>query len=132
MKTPVPEPEAEDPQAQQIDLDDADVSAELASDPRLPPGAPALPAMPPLPPSVSAPPAGASVAPPPPSRSPMFYVGVLAGVLVLSAAVGTAVALSRRRAPAPVVTAPGVAATAAPKVITIGTVEMDDNPDGGP
>ena len=39
MKTPDPEPEAEDPQAQQIDLDDADVSAELASDPRLPPGA---------------------------------------------------------------------------------------------
>ena len=118
-----PEAEAEDPQAQQVDLDDADVSAEPVAS-QLPPGLPPLPIAPSPPPSM-APPAPAA-----PSRGPMFYVGVLIGVLLLSAAVGTVVALSRRRAPA--ATAPAPTAAATPKVITIRTIEMDDNPDSGP
>ena len=98
-----------------VDLDDFDISAEPVSS-RVPPKMPPLPAMPPSP---SLPPAA-------PSRSPMFYVGILVGVLVVSAAIGTVVALSRRKA------APTTSGAAAPKVITIGTVEMDDNPDSGP
>lgn len=116
-----PEAEADDPQAQQVDLDDADVSAEPS---QLPPGLPPLPL-------VSSPP---SMAPPPPraapSRGATFYVGLLVGVLVVSAAVGTLVALSRRRAPTATATTPSVSAP--PKVITIRTIEMDDNPDSGP
>jgi hypothetical protein len=137
MKNPDPnEPEGEDPQAQQVDLEDADVSAEPS---QLPPGLPPLPpqaSMAPVPPSSLAPSMG--LAPPAaPSRSPMFYVGVLVGVLLLSAAIGTAVALSRRHAPAataatPTGTSSASSASGAPKVITIRTIEMDDNPDSGP
>jgi hypothetical protein len=127
LRTPA-EAEGEDPQALQIDLDDVDVSAEAAP-PALPLGLPPLPAMPPLPPASSATPSARA-------RSPMFYVGILVGVLVLSAAVGTVVALSRRGAPSTAASAasptPAASRAAAPKVITIGTVEMDDNPDGGP
>lgn len=108
-----------DPQSTQqidvVDLDDVDVSAEPLSS-HAPPKMPPLPALPPLPPAAAA-----------PSRSPVFYVGILVGVLVVSAAIGTVVALSRRKA-APTTTS----GPAAPKVITIGTVEMDDNPDAGP
>jgi hypothetical protein len=119
---PLPEAEADDPQAQQVDLDDADVSAESS---RLPPGLPPLP-------MVSSPP---SMAPPPPaavSRGATFYVGVLVGVLVVSAAVGTLVALSRRHAATATTTAAAPSVSAPPKVITIRTIEMDDNPDSGP
>jgi hypothetical protein len=119
---PLTSPEADDPQAQQVDLDDADVSAEPS---QLPPGLPPLPL-------VSSPP---SMAPPVPaarSRGPMFYVGILVGVLVVSAAVGTLVALSRRHAPTATATAAAPSVSAAPKVITIRTIEMDDNPDSGP
>jgi len=146
MKNPDPtadrstsaEAEGEDPQATQqidlVDLDDADVSAEpVASE--LPPGVPPLPAIPPLPPMPPPPGGPASIAPAAPpaaSRSPMFYVGVLVGVLVLSAAVGTVLALSRRRAAGATAAVPTASAAAAPKVITIGTIEMDDNPDSGP
>ena len=152
MKNPDPnadrgtaaEAEAEDPQAQQIDLDDVEISAEPVAS-KLPPGLPPLPpqshvpqppahasaSQPPPAPSASfAPlPPPPSMAPPAPSRGPMFYVGILVGVLVVSAAVGTIVALSRRRAP---VATSAPTASAAPKVITIGTIEMDDNPDSGP
>jgi hypothetical protein len=62
----------------------------------------------------------------------MFYVAVLVGVLVVSGAVGTVVALSRRRGPNATSATTTASASAAPKVITIGTVEMDDNPDSGP
>jgi hypothetical protein len=120
--SPEAEPEADDPQAQQVDLDDADVSAESS---RLPPGLPPLPV-------VSSPP---SMAPPPPaavSRGATFYVGVLVGVLVVSAAVGTLVALSRRHAATVTTTAAAPSVSAPPKVITIRTIEMDDNPDSGP
>jgi hypothetical protein len=130
------EAEAEDPQAQQIDLDDVDISAEPVAS-KLPPGQPPLPPMPQAPPG--APPASfapvappASIAPPAPSRGPMFYVAVLVGVLVVSGAVGTVVALSRRRGPNATSATTTASASAAPKVITIGTVEMDDNPDSGP
>jgi hypothetical protein len=138
MKNPDPnEPEGEDPQAQQVDLEDADVSAEPS---QLPPGLPPLPPqeMAPVPPSSMAPPMGSAQSAAS-SRSPMFYVGVLVGVLLVSAAIGTVVALSRRRAPAATATAPTSAGTSsassasgAPKVITIRTIEMDDNPDSGP
>jgi hypothetical protein len=118
--SPEPSPEADDPQAQQVDLDDADVSAEPS---QLPPGLPPLPL-------VSSPPLMAPPPPAAPSRGATFYVGVLVGVLVVSAAVGTLVALSRRRAPTATATATSVSAP--PKVITIRTIEMDDNPDSGP
>ncbi|MDB5216360.1 MAG: hypothetical protein JWO86_4287 [Myxococcaceae bacterium] len=140
MKNPDPnEPEGEDPQAQQVDLEDADVSAEPS---QLPPGLPPLPpqaSLAPVPPSSMAPPMG--LAPPAaPSRSPMFYVGVLVGVLLLSAAIGTVVALSRRHATTattataatPTGASSASSASGAPKVITIRTIEMDDNPDSGP
>jgi hypothetical protein len=120
------EAEGVDPQALQIDLDDADVSAEAAPS-ALPPALPALPPLPSTPPVPPAPTAATAA----PSRSPMFYVGILVGVLVVSAAVGTVVALSRRGATSAAASAAS-AASAAPKVITIGTVEMNDNPDGGP
>lgn len=127
-----PEPEADDPQAQQVDLDDADVSAEPVAS-QLPPGLPPLPLISSPPSMPVAPPPSGSMAPSQPaapSRGPMFYVGVLVGVLLVSAAVGTVVALSRRRAPTATAVAP--AASATPKVITIRTIEMDDNPDSGP
>ena len=146
MKNPDPtadrttsaEAEGEDPQATQqidlVDLDDVDLSAEPVAS-GAPPKLPPLPAMPPLPPAPPPAAAPSSIAPPAPaaaSRSPMFYVGILVGVLVVSAAVGTVVALSRRR-PAPAAAAmPSASGAAAPKVITIGTIEMDDNPDSGP
>ena len=121
---PVPEPS----------VDDVDVSAEPVAS-GAPPKLPPLPAMPPLPPAPPPAAAPSSIVPPAPaaaSRSPMFYVGILVGVLVVSAAVGTVVALSRRR-PAPAAAAmPSASGAAAPKVITIGTIEMDDNPDSGP
>ena len=117
-----PEAEADDPQAQQVDLDDADVSAEPS---QLPPGLPPLPV-------VSSSPSMAQPAPAAPSRGATFYVGVLVGVLVVSAAVGTLVALSRRRAPTATATATAPSVSAPPKVITIRTIEMDDNPDSGP
>lgn len=143
MKNPDPtadglpaEAEAEDLQTQQVDLRDVDLS-DLPDEPvasNLPPGLPPLPPVPPLaPPGSLAPPPLPSLAPPAPSRGPMFYVGALVGVLVLSAAVGTVVALSRRRPAPPTAAMPAASgATAAPKVITIGTIEMDDNPDSGP
>jgi hypothetical protein len=121
------EAEADDPQAQQVDLDDADVSAEPS---QLPPGLPPLPLFSSPPSPSMAPP----LPPPTPSRGATFYVGALVGVLVVSAAVGTLVALSRRGVAKPTETARATApsASAAPKVITIRTIEMDDNPDSGP
>lgn len=118
--------------AQEVDIGDVEVSAE--------PSVPRRTAPPPLPPSASvpphAPPAAAyvsqapSVAPPaPPARSPMFFVGIIFGVLVL--AVGAGFVVSRaRQAPPTVGAAPS--ASAAPKVITIPVVDMDDVPDAGP
>jgi len=66
---------------------------------------------------------------PPPARSPIFYVAIIVGVLVASIAAATAVMIKARKpAPAPVTTS---AASAAPRVITIPVVDMNDQPDAG-
>lgn len=99
---------------------------------------------PPLPPEVrashapSAPPAAppapglaaSSVAPAAAPRSTAFYAVVLLVCLVLGVGGGIVVAMSARKAPAPAAGAPS--AQAAPGVITIPVVEVDDNPDSGP
>jgi hypothetical protein len=92
------EAEADDPQAQQVDLDDADVSAEPS---QLPPGLPPLPLF--------------------SSRLRLRWRHHC----------------RRRLRPAALTTrtptrATAPSASAAPKVITIRTIEMDDNPDSGP
>ena len=69
---------------------------------------------------------------PAPGRGPLFYIAMVVAVLVVTIG-GTALALSRRRPPA-VAQAPNPsgAAQKAPNVITIGVVEVNDEPDSGP
>ena len=123
MKNPNPD---ETMELQEVDIADVDLSAE-------PPRSPSrMAAPPPLPPMAAMVPPQAPVAPLSPSRGPMFYVGILAAVLVVSIAGGTAVALSRRAAPQPPVAQAPTASPQAPKVITIGVVDMKDDPDGAP
>jgi hypothetical protein len=119
---------------QEVDLDDADVSAvaeapRVTAPPPLPPEVAAQASVAPQPPSFSAPPQG-SLAPAAPERgrSPMFYVGLLVAFLVVGLVAGAAVMLSRR---APPVAAQAPSAAPAPAVITIPTVHMDDDPDSG-
>ena len=136
-----------------VDLGDADVSAV-----DLPPSNPLQPAHersvpPPLPPEVRAssppmhelgrPPSNAppppiayvSVAPPPP-RSNRFYVMIVVAVLAIGIVGGIAVAMGTRGDKKPTVTVVQGAAPTAPKatgsVMTLPTIEMnDDEGDGG-
>jgi hypothetical protein len=146
LKNPVPPAapgSAGDPaDAQEVDLDDADVSAEpapIAARVTAPPPLPPMPAgdvspvsHPPVSHHPSAPPVGPSFAPMPPQprgRGPMFYVGILAAVLLASVAAGTVIALTRTKAAPP---KPVAGAASGPRVITIPVVDMDDPVDGGP
>lgn len=113
---------------QEVDIHDVEVSSERVGSrlpPPLPPTASMAPSQPPAVPMYS-------TAPQPAGRSPMFYIGILVAVLVVSIAGGTAVALSRRRAA--VVAAPATTAQSQqPKVINMPVVEVnDDVVDGGP
>lgn len=140
-------PDPNDPgDAQEVDISDVDLSA--APEPpvvsRVPPPLPPMASMQPQAPSppqvTSQAPQGPSLppthsqapAPPAPGRGPLFYIGMVVAVLVVTIG-GTAVALSRRRPPA-VAQAPNPsgAAQKAPNVITIGVVEVNDEPDAGP
>lgn len=124
--------------AQEVGLDDVEVSAEPVGSrlpPPLPPSASLVPQQTSQPPQqYSQPPQSPSMAPsmaPQPaaaSRSPLFYVGILLGVLVVGLAIGAVVSFRR---PKPIVQqAPS--ASPGQKVITIPVVDMDDSPDGGP
>lgn len=133
MKNPNPD---ETMEAQEVDISDVDLSAEPARSASRMTAPPPLPPMAAMMPPTPVAPSHAPPAPPSPSRGPLFYVGILAAVLVVSIAGGTAVALSRRSAAPPVAQAPTasppVKGAQAPKVITIGVVDMKDDPDGGP
>lgn len=136
MNPPSSKPPGSAGETQSIDLKDVELLlAEATRDRSLPP---------PLPPEVrashvpSAPPPPiapmaqqASIAPEPAAgRSTAFYVVALVAFLVVGVGGGLLVAVKLRKAPAPVVVAiPSANPQAA--VITIPTVEVDDDPDGG-
>jgi hypothetical protein len=137
MNPPSSKPPGTAGETQTIDLQDvelllAEVRAERSErslPPPLPPEVRAshVPSEPPAPP---APPAG-SIAPAAPSgRSTAFYLVALLAFLVVGIGGGLLVAMRLHKpAPAPVVTAPSGNPQAA--VITIPTVEVDDDVDGG-
>jgi hypothetical protein len=130
-------------ESEEVDLNDADVSANVDADVSAPP---------PLPPTAEAthspsyaPPPYARPSYPPPShtspsygpppwapanapRRPSFIAGLVVIVLVVGLAGGGAVAVYLRRGKA----SPGPGGSQTSSVITIPTVDMNDAPDGGP
>ncbi len=120
MNPPSSKPPSSAGETQTIDLQDVELLlAEASRERSLPP---------PLPPEVRA--SHVPSAPPPAGRSTAFYVVVLMAFLVVGVGGGLLVAVKLRKPPAPVVVAiPGANPQAA--VITIPTVEVDDDPDGG-
>jgi hypothetical protein len=134
----VSENDRPDPDAtEMVDLGDADVSAV-----EFPPSAPATPGgrdrsvPPPLPPEVraSAPPPSYLSAPPPPPRSNKFYALLIVGFVAVGVIVGLAVALGTRgeKKRVSVTTSASPSAAAAGSVMTLPTIDMnDDEADGG-
>lgn len=118
-------PDRPDPEAtEMVDLGDADVSAvEFESQRSLPTSGP-----PPLPPSLppSLPPEVRASAAPPPPRSNRFYVVLLVAFLAVGIVGGIAVAMGTRGAKAP---DPSPSASAS--VMTLPTIEMNDDEDAG-
>lgn len=128
-----------------VDLGDADVSAV-----DLPPSAPApapAPAPvpgrdrsmpPPLPAEVRAsapPPSGYASMPPPPPRSSKFYVMLIVGFVAVGVIVGIALAVGTRGEKKTVVVTTSTSSAAAPaatgSVMTLPTIDMNDDEDGG-
>ena len=127
---------------QEVGLDDVEVSesapipAREASrlPPPLPPTASILPTQPggPLPEQSLQPPQPTLTSPPAPAgRSPLFYVGIILAVLVVSLGAGTVV-LRAMRKPAVAATPAPSGGAAGPRVITIPVQDMDDPTDAGP
>jgi hypothetical protein len=117
-------PDEKPSQTQVINLEDVDVSAiasERALPPPLPPELPSQPSVAPSP--VSLPP------PSPPPRSGMFYGLLIVGFIVVGLAGGVA-AIVLLRAPEP---PPEPEAAPAPSaaVMTLPTIDMNDDVDGG-
>jgi hypothetical protein len=121
--------------AQEVDLNDADVSSEsvpaqVSAPLRMtpPPLPPMLPTTSQAPPTTSLPP-HMSMAPEPVGRGPIFYIGILLAVLVAGAAAGVVVSMRSRSTPPGA--SPNASASAAPRVITMPVVDMEDTPDAG-
>jgi hypothetical protein len=120
---------------QVIDLRDVELVAQAEHERSLPPPLPPsirasrVPSEPPYAPSVHRDPAPRAPAPP---RSNAFYGVALLVFLVVGVGGGLIVAMALRKSPPPA-SAQTAAATAGAQatVITIPTVEVDDDPDGG-
>ena len=136
MNPPSSKPPGSAGETQSIDLKDVELLlAEATRDRSLPPPLPPevrashVPSEPPPPPPPMA--QQASLAPEAPAgRSTAFYVVALVAFLVVGVGGGLLVAVKLRKPTAPVVVAIPSANPQA-TVITIPTVEVDDDPDGG-
>jgi hypothetical protein len=120
-----------------VDLGDADVSAvDLAA----PPPGRERSQPPPLPPEMRAsapPPPGYASMPPPPPRSNRFYAILIVGFVAVGVIVGLALALGTRDEKKTVIvttstaTSTPVSPAATGSVMTLPTIDMNDDEDGG-